>query len=266
MCSYDLLEFKNNSLTVEWRFGHLDGFQWSVGASDIICQLSELGLTRIKFDSSQRKVVMQSEVLTEFLVCCSGAWRASAISGFHKKLTGNPLGFFQLKSHLSSKLNSPSTILQSIQMPAEVAAAESGGHRGNLRNLWPPLQQISPENQLSSTCSVLSGNMLSTNKLALTLPLPPLAPTQQLLLILWLDHVNSSLASILAFLEEVAEEVAEVHSDLPGQFMTTPGHFPLTTYCARCINMIRMMVHTPSTAHQLLEYRGGSGVPATQFG
>lgn len=47
-------------------------------------------------------------------------------------------------------------ILHFWQMPAEVAAAESGGHWSNLRNLrnlrhlrnlWPPLQQISPEHQ-----------------------------------------------------------------------------------------------------------------------
>ncbi|KAJ7882447.1 hypothetical protein B0H13DRAFT_2278339 [Mycena leptocephala] len=136
---------------------------------------------------------------------------------------------------ISRAVFQPSTILQSIQMPAEVAAAESGGHRGNLRNLrnlhnlWPPLQRISPENQLSSTCSVLvciltsinivsqSGNMLSTNKLALPPPLLPLAPTQQLLLILC--------GLIMLFLEEVTKEVAEVHSDPPVQFLTTPGHF-----------------------------------------
>ncbi|KAJ7936906.1 hypothetical protein B0H13DRAFT_1852968 [Mycena leptocephala] len=54
-CSAAWSKFKNNNLTVEWRFGHLDGFQWSVGASDIIWQLSELGLTRIKFDSNTRR-------------------------------------------------------------------------------------------------------------------------------------------------------------------------------------------------------------------
>ncbi|KAJ7911216.1 hypothetical protein B0H13DRAFT_1875971 [Mycena leptocephala] len=36
---------------------------------------------------------------------------------------------------ISRAVFQPLTILQSIQMPAEVAAAESGGHRGNLRNL-----------------------------------------------------------------------------------------------------------------------------------
>ncbi|KAJ7916917.1 hypothetical protein B0H13DRAFT_1870765 [Mycena leptocephala] len=169
------------------------------------------------------------------------------------------------------------TILQSIQMPAEVAAAESGGHR-------------------------ISGNMFSTDELALPPPLPPLAPTQQLLI---------SLCGLsMLFLEEVAEEVAEVHSDPPVQFLTTPGNFliiPLLSSpysrltqprlfleevaeevaeyyhnpvahnslndpgCSRrrlwrCIDMIGKMVHTPSTVHQLLEYRGGSGAPATQFG
>jgi hypothetical protein len=44
MCSETTSErFKNSNPTVEWRFEHLDGFQWSVGASDIIEQLLELG-------------------------------------------------------------------------------------------------------------------------------------------------------------------------------------------------------------------------------
>ncbi|KAJ7850738.1 hypothetical protein B0H13DRAFT_1905564 [Mycena leptocephala] len=161
-------------------------------------------------------------------------------------------------------------------MPAEVAAAESGGHRSsrgnlrNLRNLWPPLQQISPEHQLSSTCSVLdfSGNMFSTDETssasATSATCIDTAATYQSL---WFEYVNSSLAGILLdfipsdpnfffstsaeppqttsahlisfetscerlFLEEVTEEVAEVHLDPPVQFPTTPGHFliiPLLT-------------------------------------
>jgi hypothetical protein len=36
-------QFRNSNPTVEWRSEHLDGFLWSVGANDIIWQLSELG-------------------------------------------------------------------------------------------------------------------------------------------------------------------------------------------------------------------------------
>ncbi|KAJ7855241.1 hypothetical protein B0H13DRAFT_1903219 [Mycena leptocephala] len=86
-----------------------------------------------------------------------------------------------------------SEILHFWQMPAEVAAAESGGHR-------------------------ISGNMFSTDELALPPPLPPLAPTQQLLISLCglKPPLTTSAHLILfktsrerLFLEEVTEEVAE---------------------------------------------------------
>jgi hypothetical protein len=42
-------QFKNSNPTVEWRFEHLDGFQWSVGASDDMrCSGSQSGLSRVK--------------------------------------------------------------------------------------------------------------------------------------------------------------------------------------------------------------------------
>jgi hypothetical protein len=42
-------QFKNNNLTVEWRFEHLDGFQWSVGViDDMLCSDSQSGLSGVK--------------------------------------------------------------------------------------------------------------------------------------------------------------------------------------------------------------------------
>ncbi|KAJ7899447.1 hypothetical protein B0H13DRAFT_2275497 [Mycena leptocephala] len=76
--------------------------------------------------------------------------------------------------------------------------------------------------------------MFSTNELALPPPLPPLASTRQLLISLCgLKPPQTTSAHLILFktscerlfLEEVTEEVAEVHSDPPVQFPTTPGHF-----------------------------------------
>jgi hypothetical protein len=42
-------QFENSNPTVEWRFEHLDGFQWSVGAIDgMQCSGSQSGISRVK--------------------------------------------------------------------------------------------------------------------------------------------------------------------------------------------------------------------------
>jgi hypothetical protein len=42
-------QFKKSNPTVEWRFEHLNGFQWSVGAIDgMRCSGSQSGLSRVK--------------------------------------------------------------------------------------------------------------------------------------------------------------------------------------------------------------------------
>jgi hypothetical protein len=43
------VQFKNNNLTVEWRFEHLDVFSGAFGViDDMLCSDSQSGLSRVK--------------------------------------------------------------------------------------------------------------------------------------------------------------------------------------------------------------------------